>query len=203
VVIFFVKTKILDNFIILDFNYSQIINPKKFMNQYVAFLRGININGVKIGMPELKLNFEKLGYKNVITYLNTGNVKFETNDPIELVKIKAEKQISAYFGYDAKILVYNVIDLQDLVANYPFERDEANHAYAVLIDDELILEELSEVTTKFLEKSEKATAGESVIYWQCPKGKTLDTQFAKILNKVKFRTGSTTRNVNTLEKILK
>jgi uncharacterized protein (DUF1697 family) len=173
------------------------------MNQYVAFLRGININGVKIGMPELKTNFEKLGYKNVLTYLNTGNVKFETNDPIELVKIKAEKQISAFFGYDAKILVYNVNDLQELVTNYPFERDEANHAYAVLIDDELILEELSEVTTKYLEKSEKATVGESVIYWQCPKGKTLDTQFAKILNKVKYRTSSTTRNVNTLEKILK
>ena len=49
--------------------------------KYVAFLRGINISGKnKIPMNELKKEFEKNRYKNVITYLNSGNIIFESLD---------------------------------------------------------------------------------------------------------------------------
>ena len=47
--------------------------------KYVAFLRGINISGKnKIPMNELKKEFEKNRYKNVITCLNSGNIIFES-----------------------------------------------------------------------------------------------------------------------------
>ncbi len=173
------------------------------MKQYVAFLRGINVNGIKISMAELKINFEKLGYSNVTTYLNTGNIKFETNDPIELVKIKAEKQLSLFFSYIAYVLFYNYNDLKNIVDNYPFKRLDNYHAYVILIDDDTILEELSDIITKYLGPQEQAKSADNVIYWQCPKGQTLDTQFAKILSKSKYKTSTTTRNINTLEKILK
>lgn len=45
------------------------------MDKYIVLLRGINISGKnKISMSELKIELEKLGYSNVITYLNSGNV---------------------------------------------------------------------------------------------------------------------------------
>ncbi len=47
------------------------------MKKYIAFLRGINISGKnKISMEELKKTFEEFGFKDVKTYLNSGNVIF-------------------------------------------------------------------------------------------------------------------------------
>jgi uncharacterized protein (DUF1697 family) len=173
------------------------------MKQYVAFLRGINVNGIKVDMKELVKLFEKIGYKNVKTYLNTGNVRFDTNDPIELVKIKTESQLSIHFKYEAYVVVFNAEDIKVIVDQYPFDRGKEAHAYAILIDDEIVKEELLDVTNKFLESSEKAQGGDQVIFWQCPKGKTTETQFARILNKIKYRYNTTTRNINTLEKMIK
>lgn len=47
------------------------------MKKYIAFLRGVNISGKnKVPMAELKKGFEKLGFEEVKTYLNSGNVIF-------------------------------------------------------------------------------------------------------------------------------
>ena len=51
------------------------------MKRYVAFLRGINISGKnKVPMAELKKAFEELGFREVKTYLNSGNVIFSSDD---------------------------------------------------------------------------------------------------------------------------
>ena len=65
--------------------------------KYVAFLRGINISGKnKIPMNELKKEFEKNRYKNVITCLNSGNIIFESLDNNELEKHDAFKKYRNY-----------------------------------------------------------------------------------------------------------
>ena len=47
------------------------------MKRYIALLRGVNISGKnKISMPDLKTYFTELGYADVLTYLNSGNVVF-------------------------------------------------------------------------------------------------------------------------------
>ena len=51
------------------------------MKRYIAFLRGINISGKnKIPMAELKACFEELGFLEVRTYLNSGNVIFSSDE---------------------------------------------------------------------------------------------------------------------------
>ena len=51
------------------------------MKRYIALLRGINISGKnKISMPELKSHIVELGYMDVLTYLNSGNVIFSANE---------------------------------------------------------------------------------------------------------------------------
>jgi uncharacterized protein (DUF1697 family) len=50
------------------------------MRTYIALLRGINISGKnKISMPLLKAAFEEIGFSNVSTYINSGNVIFSSN----------------------------------------------------------------------------------------------------------------------------
>ncbi|MEG1782732.1 MAG: DUF1697 domain-containing protein, partial [Oscillospiraceae bacterium] len=47
------------------------------MKRYIALLKGVNISGkAKIAMTELKFGFTKLGYDDVLTHLNSGNVVF-------------------------------------------------------------------------------------------------------------------------------
>lgn len=54
------------------------------MGNYIALLRGINVGGKnKIAMTELKKMFEEMGYQNVVTYINSGNIVFSSNIDME------------------------------------------------------------------------------------------------------------------------
>lgn len=74
---------------------------------YVALLRGINVGGNnKVEMPRLKKLFESLGYSQVATYINSGNVIFSdsTTDAVKLADI-IEQAIESEFGFPVKVVV--------------------------------------------------------------------------------------------------
>ena len=91
------------------------------MTKYIALLRGINISGKnKISMSELKNEFEKLEYKNVITYLNSGNVIFESCITAkEIIKENIEKKIREKFDLDISTFIITKDELEELLKNQP------------------------------------------------------------------------------------
>ena len=91
------------------------------MKRYIAFLRGINISGKnKISMAELKNNFEKLGFEEVKTYLNSGNVIFLSDEEnIGKLTIQIETMIKEYFGFDIPIFCISQEELEDILQNAP------------------------------------------------------------------------------------
>ena len=52
------------------------------MKKYIAFLRGINVGNIRIKMSDLKNAFQDMGFQNAVTYLQTGNVVFESDKNI-------------------------------------------------------------------------------------------------------------------------
>ena len=64
------------------------------MKKYLAFLRGINVGNIRIKMPDLKIAFLQMGFKNVATFLQTGNVVFESDKNISEIKVILEKGLS-------------------------------------------------------------------------------------------------------------
>ena len=91
------------------------------MEQYIAFLRGVNISGKnKIPMAELKAGFEALGFGAVKTYLNSGNVLFSSgrNGREELAG-QIERMIKAKFGFDIPVFVILKQELEDILQNAP------------------------------------------------------------------------------------
>ena len=61
------------------------------MRKYIAFLRGTNISGRnKIVMSDLKNGFEQLGFLDVSTYLNCGNVLFSSENENITEKLKSD-----------------------------------------------------------------------------------------------------------------
>ena len=111
----------------------------KHMKKYIAFLRGINVGKIRIKMPDLKLAFENLDFQQVKSYLQTGNVVFESDKTNEIIKSLLEKKLSDTFHYEAHVLLYNFDFLVQTVAQYPFERDESHHAYIILLITKLFL----------------------------------------------------------------
>ena len=89
--------------------------------KYIALLRGINISGKnKVPMSELKLELEKNKYQNVSTYLNSGNVIFETNiDNKESIMEDIYKIIKSKFNLEIPVFVMTAFELEDILNNNP------------------------------------------------------------------------------------
>jgi len=79
-----------------------MLEVSEYMKRYIAFLRGINISGKnKVPMAELKQGFEKLGFGEVRTYLNSGNVIFSSDeDGAKKFTNQIEVMIKKRFGLD-------------------------------------------------------------------------------------------------------
>lgn len=94
------------------------------MAVFVALLRGINVGGnKKVSMPLLKMMFKSLGFARVRTYINSGNVVFESNDSAETVEsltVRIEREIEKSFGFPVDVVVRNADDLDRILAANPF-----------------------------------------------------------------------------------
>ncbi len=91
------------------------------MVDYVAFLRGINVGGVTVKMDKLKKSFEALGFAEVKTLLASGNVLFTATAASERTLVsKIEKKLAADFGRDLGVLVRKIEELRRLAEAEPF-----------------------------------------------------------------------------------
>ncbi len=89
--------------------------------KYIILLRGINISGKnKIAMPMLKNSLEENGFKNVITYLNSGNVILESDiKSKEILCKKISEIIRENFKLVIPIFVTTEDELEDIINNSP------------------------------------------------------------------------------------
>jgi uncharacterized protein (DUF1697 family) len=91
--------------------------------KYAAFLRGINVGGnKKVPMSDLKKCLEKLGYENVKTLLNSGNVIFETKktSPNSLTKT-IETTLEKTFGFKIRTIIRSIDEIEKLIESNPFK----------------------------------------------------------------------------------
>jgi uncharacterized protein (DUF1697 family) len=172
------------------------------MTKFIAFLRGINVGNIRIKMVDLAATFADLGCQEVKTYLQSGNVVFESDKEVLDIKGVLEKGLTEKFHYEAYVLVYAHDVLADIVAKYPFTFEETHHAYVVFVDKTSVFEELMTLSANLEEIKNIAFGTNKVIYWKVIIGDTLGTPFAKILAKAKYKSSVTTRNINTLEKMI-
>lgn len=173
------------------------------MTRYAAFLRGVNVGGVNLKMAEVATAFEAAGFTNVRTILASGNVLFDSRAKVGAVRATAEKALRDTFGYDAWVLAYDLDTLRSVSENYPFEREvEGRHSYITFVTDENVLDELAALA-EGAGPNELIERGEGVVYWQVPNKVTLDTTIGKTMGKKRYKSSTTTRNLRTVEKVLK
>ncbi|HZU49929.1 MAG TPA: DUF1697 domain-containing protein [Mycobacterium sp.] len=170
------------------------------MTRYAAFLRGVNVGGVNLKMAEVAAALTDAGFGNVRTILASGNVLLDSASRVGTVRKKAEAALREKFGYDAWVLVYDVEKVAAILDAYPFDREvEGYQSYVTFVSDTTVLDELAALEAG---PDEKISHGDGVIYWQVPKGATLDSTIGKTMGKPRYKSSTTTRNLRTLAKVL-
>ncbi|KQS10045.1 pyridoxamine 5-phosphate oxidase [Curtobacterium sp. Leaf183] len=171
------------------------------MARWIALLRGVNVNGITIRSAELRALFELHGYTGVRTVLASGNVVFDADADAASLQADIERALRDRFGYDAWIVLVPHQDLAAVVDGFPFSSAEDRHDYVLFGSDDTALDDLlSDLVTD--PTVEQLARGDGVVYWSCPKGSSTDTAFAKRAAAARFKRTTTTRNTNTLRKLL-
>jgi uncharacterized protein (DUF1697 family) len=164
-------------------------------------LRGINVSGQKkIRMAELRSLFESLNLVNVKTYVQSGNVVFDSTeqDASELAKL-IKAQIEQFFGYAVSVFIREPKDFQRIIANNPFsnERNEdPARLYVTFLYSPPSKTKLSNLVIPN-DGADEFFVGEKEIFLFCPNGygrtKLSNNFFEKKLN-----VPATTRNWKTV-----
>lgn len=99
-------------------SWIRIIDAELLRMIYIHLLRGINVGGhKKIPMAQLRICYEKLGLKNVRTYIQSGNVTFESDQPIGNDIL--EKSIQNVTGFDVPAMLFTDKEWREVVEHGP------------------------------------------------------------------------------------
>lgn len=152
-------------------------------------------------MADLRVCLEAMGFQDVSTVLQTGNVLFSApKSELSHLKKQIEQNLSSKFNYTALVQVFPLETVKEIVEAYPFEIGPADmHDYVIFFENNLADELFSETTISL---PEKIKATEHAMYWKVPKGRTLESDFSKYLSKAKYKKFNTMRNIKTLQKII-
>lgn len=175
------------------------------MQTYIALLRGINVSGQKkIKMADLRQLLAQIGFEDVVTYIQSGNIvlKSEEKNPRALEKNIASEIYKSY-GFDVPVLVKSKEEIQDIIENNPFDNSEdleANRIYFVLLKA-VPESDLTEALVNEIFANEKFNITANCVYLCCAKGygnAKCDNNFFER----KLKVPATTRNYRTMTKLL-
>jgi uncharacterized protein (DUF1697 family) len=174
------------------------------MTTYVAMLRGININGHKIiKMERLRAAFVKMGFHNVRTYIASGNVVFETEEPAAGLSPKIREAILKNFGYEVHVVTKTAKEMAAIVKRNPLVKDKAvdqSRLYVTFLSDDPPRGALG-LVQPLLAGAEQIHLVGRAAYLYCPKGYSETKLHNNVIEK-KFSCNATTRNWNTTKTLL-
>jgi len=169
--------------------------------RYVALLRGVNVGGRTILMADLRACFDDMGFDDVTTVVQTGNVLFNSEAGCTALRPTIEEGLRVRFDHPVHVQVYSLAQLKRIIESSPFDgRDPQMHSYVVFFEGGLerqLMVEAGDVDIR----NERVQAGKGVLYWLVPKGSTLTSEVAHYLTKARYKNHHTNRNINTLRKI--
>jgi uncharacterized protein (DUF1697 family) len=178
---------------------------------YLTLLRGINVGGNNlIKMGSLRDSFERNGFVEVSTYIQSGNVLFRSRAAdVKRLTRKIERMLSKEFSYEARVVVVSHDKLRGIVEKAPkgFGTKPADYLSDVIFlrPPLTAAEAMREVQTR--EGVDKAAAGDGVLYFSRLKAKASRSRLSKIVSspiypQVTIRSwGTTTKLLGKLDEL--
>ena len=173
---------------------------KNDMRTYIALLRGINVGGhKKILMADLRALFEALGFKDVQTYIQSGNVVFKAIEEANLASRIAEA-IESKYGFIVPVLVKKGSELSEILSKCPFSDEKREKSYFILLKESPSQENI-ELTTGFSHPNEEFQIIEDCVYIYYSEGAGKAKMGVNFFEK-KLKVKATARNFRTMAKLV-
>lgn len=166
--------------------------------KYIALIRGINVgSSVKINMKDLKADCELLGLQNVSTYINSGNVIFESDDDKEEINQKIEDYLRNKIRQEIKVIVKTKEEIKKIASAIPakWTNDDLQKTDVLYLFNEIDNEEIiNELPIKKEYVNIKYVKGAIIV--NVLRDNYGKSQMNKIISHKKYKE-MTVRNVNT------
>jgi uncharacterized protein (DUF1697 family) len=174
------------------------------MGKFISLLRGINVSGQKkIRMEDLRALYASLEFSNVESYIQSGNVVFESTDTDkENIRSQIESAILTKYGFAVQVFLLTGKDLARVVRNNPYNQNKtapSTALYVTFLSEPLaagVLDRLSKVSSG--EDSFKSSDRE--VYLYCPGGYGR-TKYTNSAIEKAAGIPATTRNWKTVNKL--
>lgn len=170
------------------------------MGRFLALLRGINVGGRnKVTMPELAALFANNGFQQVMTYINSGNVIFES-DITDTASLKAscEALLAERYPFDIPVAVFSAEEIAQAMANAPAwwnaDATATNDAFYVI--PPVTVQEVFDQVGQLRPEYEQVASHGRVIFWTAARKTFSRTRWSKIVQYPAYRS-ITLRNANT------
>ena len=176
------------------------------MVTYVSMIRGINIGVKKVKMNKLEELYVSLDFKDVKTYIQSGNVVFRSQYlDLSYLRELIENKIEKVFGFDVKVLIRTEKELEKVVEENPFKNEDFKHLYVTFLSDvpskNLIKNLNHNIEVNMKNKLDKFYISKKEIYLFLPDGygrtKLNNNFFEK-----KLGVSATTRNWRSVNKLV-
>lgn len=177
------------------------------MKRYIALLRGINISGKnKISMSELKEGFTELGFVEIATYLNSGNVTFTTIiEDKEILSNKIKAMIRDRFDLDIPVFSVSQEELEEVLCNAPdWWGNDKKEIYdnLIFLMPSLSYEEFYDEIGNPKAEYEKVYHYKNTVFWSFSRKEYQKTNWWSKTAKAKVSDRITIRTANTVKKIV-
>jgi len=171
------------------------------MKTYIALFRGINVGGNNIiPMKDLVKIFEGMGFTDVKTYIQSGNVVFRS---ASLKKDKTAKEISLRIskshGFVPKVIILEISELKKAIDKNPFQTSEGTALHFFFLESQPEKPDLKALSEAKI-KSEEFKLVQNIFYLFAPDG-IGRSKLANIVEK-KLGVPATARNWNTISKLI-
>jgi hypothetical protein len=182
----------------------KLLNEGDYRVRYILLLRGINVGGKnKVAMSELKALLEGLNFKNVHSYINSGNLFFSSTETLDTCICKIKDLLERRYDFSIPFALLTKEEYLEEKVNLPewwnkelARRDVLFFSYQ--LDKSSILEFLNEANFH----NEIVHIGNHAVFWgKFDEAEYLKTTYHKQLIKQDFYKMITIRNGNTFEKI--
>jgi len=174
------------------------------MITYIALLRGINVSGKnKIDMKGLKAAFESLGFSRVKTYIQSGNIVFDSTEINKSeLKVMIEEKIKYISGFPITVILRISNEMLIIINSNPFlkaSKIDTNKLHVTFLSDKPTVSALNQIKEMQDEQDEFVISGQEV-YLHCPKGYGR-TKFSNAYFEKKLSVATTTRNWKTVTQL--
>lgn len=172
------------------------------MKTYISILRGINVGGKrKLKMDELKALYRKLGFSEVSSYIQSGNVVFQhqEEDPAHLARM-ISNAIEENFQLNVPVIIRSAQQMQKLLSENPFLANSEESQLHLTFLSEIPADEASAALKAFSAGNDQFELVQDHVFIVC-QGKYHQSKLSNAFFEKKLGVQATTRNWKTVKKL--